>query len=118
MRAHQQELHQHQLKELAEPLAMLNSHNTSCSKQQISTTAPQSANLRPSDLSVNQSSLSNTIASQSPFLNCNNLSPPQQKSPRHQVNDSTNNANWNSDSWADGEFEPIDEPMIGKSKAF
>lgn len=24
------------------------------------------------------------------------------------------NANWNSDSWADGEFEPFDEPGMGE----
>lgn len=119
LRPHQQQLQQHQLNELIEPLAKLNSHNTSPSKQQISTstTAPLSSNLRPNDLSTNLSSLNNAITTQSPsaFLNCNNVSPPQQKSPQHHVNNSTNNANWNSDSWADGEFEPIDEPMTGKS---
>ncbi|XP_023292732.1 N-terminal kinase-like protein isoform X2 [Lucilia cuprina] len=124
LRPHQQQLQQHQLNELIEPLAKLNSHNTSPSKQPLtqllstSTTATTlSTNLRPNDLSTNLSSLSNTIntTTPSPFLNCNNVSPPQMKSPQH-INNSTNNANWNSDSWADGEFEPIDEPMTGNSK--
>lgn len=39
--------------------------------------------------------------------NCNNVSP---VSDSHTNN---SNANWNSDSWADGEFEPIEEPLTG-----
>lgn len=42
--------------------------------------------------------------------NCNNVSP---VSDSHTNN---SNANWNSDSWADGEFEPIEEPLTGNPK--
>ncbi|XP_055381077.1 N-terminal kinase-like protein isoform X2 [Condylostylus longicornis] len=44
------------------------------------------------------------------LTNCNNISP---VSDTH-INNT--NANWNSDSWADGEFEPIDEPLTGNPK--
>uniref|UniRef100_A0A1A9W6J8 N-terminal kinase-like protein n=1 Tax=Glossina brevipalpis TaxID=37001 RepID=A0A1A9W6J8_9MUSC len=109
IRPHQQQLQQHQLNELAEPLAKLNSHNTSPSKQQAAAIA--STNLRPKDLS-SAKSISTTPTT--PFMNCNNVSPID-KSPEH-VNNLANNANWNSDSWADGEFEPIDETSIGNPK--
>lgn len=53
------------------------------------------------------------------LVNCNNFSPSESggnssntnlalSSPQHV------NANWNSDSWADGEFEPIDETSTGR----
>lgn len=113
VRPHQQQLQQHQLNELIEPLAKLNSHNTSPSKSTLGS-ASLSSSLRPKDLSANLSSASNTTTSPTPFLNCNNISPPQQKSPHHMNNSTNSNANWNSDSWADGEFEPIDEPITGK----
>lgn len=109
LRPHQQQLQQHQLNELIEPLAKLNSHNTSPSKSTLGSASLSSSVLRPKDLSA-----SNTTISPTPFLNCNNISPPQQKSPHHMNNSMNSNANWNSDSWADGEFEPIDEPITGK----
>ncbi|XP_073816904.1 N-terminal kinase-like protein yata isoform X2 [Musca autumnalis] len=115
IRPHQQQLQQHQLNELIEPLAKLNSHNTSPSKSTLGSTS-LSSSLRPRDLSANLSSASNTTTSPTPFLNCNNISPPQQKSPHHMNNSTNSNANWNSDSWADGEFEPIDEPLTGNPK--
>ncbi|XP_061387339.1 N-terminal kinase-like protein isoform X2 [Musca vetustissima] len=115
IRPHQQQLQQHQLNELIEPLAKLNSHNTSPSKSTLGSTS-LSSSLRPKDLSANLSSASNTTTSPTPFLNCNNISPPQQKSPHHLNNSTNSNANWNSDSWADGEFEPIDEPLTGNPK--
>ncbi|XP_075148764.1 N-terminal kinase-like protein yata isoform X2 [Haematobia irritans] len=115
IRPHQQQLQQHQLNELIEPLAKLNSHNTSPSKSTLGSSS-LSSNLRPKDISANLSSASNTTTSPTPFLNCNNISPPQQKSPHHMNNSTNSNANWNSDSWADGEFEPIDEPITGNAK--
>ncbi|XP_013119364.1 N-terminal kinase-like protein [Stomoxys calcitrans] len=115
IRPHQQQLQQHQLNELIEPLAKLNSHNTSPSKSTLGSTS-LSSSLRPKDMSANLSSASNTTTSPTPFLNCNNVSPPQQKSPHHMNNSTNSNANWNSDSWADGEFEPIDEPITGNAK--
>lgn len=36
--------------------------------------------------------------------NCNNLSPEHTEN-----NTNSNTNNWNNDSWADGEFEPIEE---------
>ncbi|XP_067618796.1 N-terminal kinase-like protein isoform X2 [Eurosta solidaginis] len=104
-RPHQQQLQQHQLNELIEPLAKLNTHTaTSPSK----TYNQQAHNLRPKDISnisITQLATTTTV-----FTNCNNVSPPY-------VNNSTNsNANWNSDSWADGEFEPVEETFTGNPK--
>ncbi|BFF91361.1 N-terminal kinase-like protein [Drosophila madeirensis] len=93
---HQQQLQQHELNELIEPLAKLNSHVTSPSKSQ------QQNMLRPKELpNLSSSNTSPTSAT----ANCNNISPPSSH-----LNNSTSNANWNSDSWADGEFETLDEP--------
>uniref|UniRef100_A0A1L8DN65 N-terminal kinase-like protein n=1 Tax=Nyssomyia neivai TaxID=330878 RepID=A0A1L8DN65_9DIPT len=44
-----------------------------------------------------------------PTMNCNNLSPVSDKNTNF-------NSNWNSDSWADGEFEPIDDVTTGNPK--
>ncbi|BFF91362.1 N-terminal kinase-like protein [Drosophila madeirensis] len=96
---HQQQLQQHELNELIEPLAKLNSHVTSPSKSQ------QQNMLRPKELpNLSSSNTSPTSAT----ANCNNISPPSSH-----LNNSTSNANWNSDSWADGEFETLDEPGMG-----
>ncbi|XP_068156851.1 N-terminal kinase-like protein [Drosophila tropicalis] len=84
---HQQQLHD--MNDIIDPLSKLNS----------------GSQLRPKEL-PNLSS-SNT----SPTANCNNISPPSSH-----LNNSTHNANWNSDSWADGEFEPLDEAGTGNSK--
>ncbi|KAH8293994.1 hypothetical protein KR054_007226 [Drosophila jambulina] len=88
---HQQLLQQHELNDLIEPLAKLNSH----------------AMLRPKEL-PNLSS-SNTSPTSTATANCNNISPPSSH-----LNNSTHNANWNSDSWADGEFEPLEESGLGE----
>lgn len=94
---HQQQLQQHELNDLIEPLAKLNSHVTSPSKQSM---------LRPKELpNLSSSNTSPTSAT----ANCNNISPPSSH-----LNNSTHNANWNSDSWADGEFEPLDESGFGE----
>lgn len=63
--------------------------------------------MKSNELSTNTGSLLN---------NCNNLSPirDEQQLHEHHINNTTN-ANWNSDSWADGEFEPIDELLTGIS---
>ncbi|XP_017076356.1 N-terminal kinase-like protein isoform X2 [Drosophila eugracilis] len=96
---HQQQLQQHELNDLIEPLAKLNSHVTSPSKQSM---------LRPKELpNLSSSNTSPTSAT----ANCNNISPPSSH-----LNNSTHNANWNSDSWADGEFEPLDESGLGNAK--
>ncbi|EDW98256.1 N-terminal kinase-like protein isoform X1 [Drosophila yakuba] len=96
---HQQQLQQHELNDLIEPLAKLNSHVTSPSKQSM---------LRPKELpNLSSSNTSPTSAT----ANCNNISPPSSH-----LNNSTHNANWNSDSWADGEFEPLDESGFGNAK--
>ncbi|XP_030369431.1 N-terminal kinase-like protein [Scaptodrosophila lebanonensis] len=105
---HQQQLLQHELNELIEPLAKLNSHVTSPSKQQ----QQLQSTLRPKEL-ANLSSSTTSPTTPGAFTNCNNISPPP---PSSLINHSTHNANWNSDSWADGEFEPIDEPGMGNSK--
>uniref|UniRef100_T1H455 Uncharacterized protein n=1 Tax=Megaselia scalaris TaxID=36166 RepID=T1H455_MEGSC len=64
--------------------------------------------MKSNELSTNIGSLLN---------NCNNLSPirDEQQIQEHHINNTTN-ANWNSDSWADGEFEPIEEPLTGNPK--
>ncbi|KAL5285470.1 SCYL1 family protein [Megaselia abdita] len=64
--------------------------------------------MKSNELSTNIGSLLN---------NCNNLSPirDEQQLQEHHINNTTN-ANWNSDSWADGEFEPIEEPLTGNPK--
>lgn len=49
------------------------------------------------------------------ITNCNNLSPLKDEINLMHINNASNNANWNSDSWADGEFEPIDEPLTGNN---
>ncbi|KAI8044762.1 hypothetical protein M5D96_000934 [Drosophila gunungcola] len=68
---------------------------------------PQSM-LRPKELpNLSSSNTSPTSAT----ANCNNISPPSSH-----LNNSTHNANWNSDSWADGEFEPLDESGFGNAK--
>lgn len=61
--------------------------------------------MKSNELSTNVGSLLN---------NCNNLSPisDEQQFQEHHINNTTN-ANWNSDSWADGEFEPIEELLTG-----
>lgn len=63
--------------------------------------------LRPKEL-PNLSS-SNTSPTSTATANCNNISPPSSH-----LNNSTHNANWNSDSWADGEFEPLEESGLGE----
>lgn len=102
---HQQQLQQHELNDLIEPLAKLNSHiTTSPSRQQQST-------LRPKELANLSSSATTSPTTPGALTNCNNISPPSSH-----LNNSMHNANWNSDSWADGEFEPVDEPGLGNSK--
>ncbi|EDW81177.2 uncharacterized protein Dwil_GK11922 [Drosophila willistoni] len=86
---HQQQQQLNDLNDLIDPMSKINS----------------GSQLRPKEL-PNLSS-SNT----SPTANCNNISPPSSH-----LNNSTHNANWNSDSWADGEFEPLDEAGTGNSK--
>lgn len=67
---------------------------------------------RPNDLP----SVSNALT------NCNNISPVHHDDDNdgdgdgHEHVNNTNNANWNSDSWADGEFEPIDDALTGNQK--
>ncbi|KAL7729324.1 hypothetical protein ACLKA6_008901 [Drosophila palustris] len=104
---HQQQLQQHELNDLIEPLAKLNSHiTTSPSRQQ-----QQQSTLRPKELANLSSSATTSPTTPGALTNCNNISPPSSH-----LNNSMHNANWNSDSWADGEFEPFDEPGLGNSK--
>ncbi|KAH8313729.1 hypothetical protein KR067_010925 [Drosophila pandora] len=101
LQPHQQHIQQNDLNDLIEPLAKLNSHVTSPSKG-------QQAMLRPKELpNLSSSNTSPTSAT----ANCNNISPPSSH-----FNNSTHNANWNSDSWADGEFEPLEESGLGNAK--
>ncbi|ALC48061.1 yata [Drosophila busckii] len=72
---------------------------------------PQHSSLRPKELANLSSSANTSPTTPGALTNCNNISPPSSH-----FNNSTHNANWNSDSWADGEFEPIDEPGLGISK--
>lgn len=103
---HQQQLQQHELNDLIEPLAKLNSHvtTTSPSRQQ-----QQQSTLRPKELTNLSSSATTSPTTPGALTNCNNISPPSSH-----LNNSMHNANWNSDSWADGEFEPFDEPGMGE----
>ncbi|KAH8359450.1 hypothetical protein KR093_006810 [Drosophila rubida] len=106
---HQQQLQQHELNDLIEPLAKLNSHiTTSPSRQQQQ---QQQSTLRPKELANLSSSATTSPTTPGALTNCNNISPPSSH-----LNNSMHNANWNSDSWADGEFEPFDEPGLGNSK--
>ncbi|XP_051862328.1 N-terminal kinase-like protein isoform X2 [Drosophila albomicans] len=102
---HQQQLQQHELNDLIEPLAKLNSHITTSPSRQ------QQATLRPKELANLSSSATTSPTTPGALTNCNNISPPSAH-----LNNSMHNANWNSDSWADGEFEPFDDPGSGNSK--
>ncbi|XP_069962249.1 N-terminal kinase-like protein isoform X1 [Bactrocera oleae] len=105
-RPHQQQLLQHQLNELIEPLAKLNTH-TATSPSPSRGQNQHALDMRPKDISNIAITQTTTTTV---FSNCNNISPPH-------INNSTNsNANWNSDSWADGEFEPVDEQLTGNTK--
>ncbi|XP_011212646.2 N-terminal kinase-like protein isoform X2 [Bactrocera dorsalis] len=105
-RPHQQQLLQHQLNELIEPLAKLNTHTaTSPSPSRVQN--QHALDLRSKDISNLAITQTTTTTV---FSNCNNISPPH-------INNLTNsNANWNSDSWADGEFEPVEEQLTGNTK--
>ncbi|KAH8312328.1 hypothetical protein KR044_010226 [Drosophila immigrans] len=102
---HQQQLQQHELNDLIEPLAKLNSHITTSPSRQLQST------LRPKELANLSSSATTSPTTPGALTNCNNISPPSSH-----LNNSMHNANWNSDSWADGEFEPFDDPGSGNSK--
>ncbi|CAD6994443.1 unnamed protein product [Ceratitis capitata] len=102
-RPHQQQLQPQQLNELIEPLAKLNTHTATSPSKSHNQHAP---NLRPKELS--NLTITQMTTTTAVITNCNNVSPPH-------INNSTNsNANWNSDSWADGEFEPVDEQLTGE----
>ncbi|XP_004523319.1 N-terminal kinase-like protein isoform X1 [Ceratitis capitata] len=104
-RPHQQQLQPQQLNELIEPLAKLNTHTATSPSKSHNQHAP---NLRPKELS--NLTITQMTTTTAVITNCNNVSPPH-------INNSTNsNANWNSDSWADGEFEPVDEQLTGNTK--
>lgn len=100
-------MQQHQLNELIEPLTKLNSHSRSPAKllQQQHIVPQQLLQQRPKDLP--------SLAATAALTNCNNVSPLKEGQQHSHWNNTANNANWNSDSWADGEFEPIDEPLTG-----
>ncbi|XP_039958589.1 N-terminal kinase-like protein isoform X1 [Bactrocera neohumeralis] len=103
-RPHQQQLLQHQLNELIEPLAKLNTHTATSPSRGQNQHALDLRSKDISNLAITQTTTTTV------FSNCNNISPPH-------INNSTNsNANWNSDSWADGEFEPVEEQLTGNTK--
>lgn len=106
---HQQQLQQHELNDLIEPLAKLNSHVTTTSPSRQQQQQQQQSTLRPKELANLSSSATTSPTTPGALTNCNNISPPSSH-----LNNSMHNANWNSDSWADGEFEPFDEPGMGE----
>ncbi|XP_018784609.1 PREDICTED: N-terminal kinase-like protein isoform X2 [Bactrocera latifrons] len=103
-RPHQQQLLQHQLNELIEPLAKLNTHTATSPSRGQNQHALDLRSKDISNLAITQTTTTTV------FSNCNNISPPH-------INNSANSiANWNSDSWADGEFEPVEDQLTGNTK--